>query len=197
MALELGNLFNAAANIRSSLSKEKSLKSFLNAINTMGIAVKNKYEVNFSGLEEVTFFCTDLHTPGINMKTADIYFDMQTIEIPVNNEYVHEFSMTLLDDGGGYFYTALANFLIDRSSLNYSAKGYTIIVKSLGDGMNYDGHTLTFENVRIKRLGGLDFSNTGEIQTFELDFYTQKFETTPGIVSGVAGVLGGLGSLIS
>jgi len=56
MALEIGNILGAAANLTTALSKEKGFKSFLKTVNSFGIQVKNNFEVNFSGLEDVTFF---------------------------------------------------------------------------------------------------------------------------------------------
>jgi hypothetical protein len=56
MALELGNLLGAAANLTTAVSSGKSLKKFLSTIDDFGIQVQNNYEVNIAGLEDITFF---------------------------------------------------------------------------------------------------------------------------------------------
>jgi hypothetical protein len=56
MAIELGNLLGAAANLTTALSKEKSLKTFLKNVDKFGIQVTNNFEVNFSGISDATFF---------------------------------------------------------------------------------------------------------------------------------------------
>jgi len=56
MALELGNLLGAAANLTTATSKEKSLKAFLKNVKSFGIQVTNNFEVNFSGISDATFF---------------------------------------------------------------------------------------------------------------------------------------------
>lgn len=55
-SLDIGNLTGALANLTTAISKEKSVKSFINTVNHFGIQVKNNFEVNFSGLESTTFF---------------------------------------------------------------------------------------------------------------------------------------------
>ena len=55
MAMELGNLLGAAANLTTAFGKDKSLKSFLH-IDDFGIQVTNNFEVNIAGLEDITFF---------------------------------------------------------------------------------------------------------------------------------------------
>ena len=56
MALQIGNLLGAAANLTTAFGKDKSLKSFLQHINDFGLQVTNNFEVNIAGLEDVTFF---------------------------------------------------------------------------------------------------------------------------------------------
>ena len=56
MALQIGNLLGAAANLTTAFGQDKSLKSFLQHINDFGIQVTNNFEVNIAGLEDVTFF---------------------------------------------------------------------------------------------------------------------------------------------
>ena len=56
MAMELGNLLGAAANLTTAFGKDKSLKNFLHHIDDFGIQVTNNFEVNIAGLEDITFF---------------------------------------------------------------------------------------------------------------------------------------------
>ena len=56
MALELGNILGAAANLTTATSKTKSLKAFLKNVDSFGVQVTNNFEVNFSGIEDATFF---------------------------------------------------------------------------------------------------------------------------------------------
>ena len=79
MALELGNLLGAAANLTTALSKEKSLKAFLKNVNSFGIQVTNNFEVNFSGLEDITFFVQDVSFDGIEMQFEPIYYNGRSI----------------------------------------------------------------------------------------------------------------------
>ena len=65
MGLELGNLLGAAANAVSSQSKEKNLKQFLKNIDKFGIQVSNNFEVNFSGIQDATFFVQSVDFGGL------------------------------------------------------------------------------------------------------------------------------------
>jgi len=56
MALELGNLLGAAANLTTAVASGKSLKKFLSTVDDFGIQVQNNFEVNIAGLEDITFF---------------------------------------------------------------------------------------------------------------------------------------------
>ena len=197
MPLEFGSLFNATANIRSSLGKEQSVKSFLNAITSMGLATKNMFEVNFDGLTEASFFCSDIGVPRIKTNTVEIYFAHQSVSLPVTMEFEHECELTLLSDCGGYFYSVLNNFLLTNSGPNYSAKGHTIIIKSLGDDGHYDGMTITMTGVRVDSIGSLSFSTSStEILKFDIGLYVRRFDTTPGIAGKVSGITGAIGGLL-
>jgi hypothetical protein len=66
MAMELGNLLGAAANLTTAFGKDKSLKSFLQSVNDFGIQVTNNFEVNIAGLTDITFFVQDVSFGGIN-----------------------------------------------------------------------------------------------------------------------------------
>lgn len=54
--LTLGNFLGAVSQATTALSKERGVKQFINIINKFGIQVQNNFEVNFSGLQDATFF---------------------------------------------------------------------------------------------------------------------------------------------
>ena len=113
MALALGNLLGAAANLPTAFSKEKSVKSFLERINDFGIQVANNFEVNFSGLEDITFFVQDVSFDGIEMQFETIYYNGRSIQIPCGvHDYGHSGSMSIINDGNGYIYAAITNFMM-------------------------------------------------------------------------------------
>lgn len=61
--LALGNLLGAVSQATTALSKERGVKSFINIIDKFGIQVKNNFEVNFSGLQDATFFIQSINIP--------------------------------------------------------------------------------------------------------------------------------------
>ncbi len=65
MAIEIGNLLGAAAQLTTAVSKERSLKSFLQNIDNFGIQVNNNFEVNLFGLQDITFFVQSINFGGI------------------------------------------------------------------------------------------------------------------------------------
>lgn len=65
MALGIGNLAGAVNGVMTAVSKEQSVKSFIDVINDFGVQVSNNFEVMFSGLADTTFFITDISLPDI------------------------------------------------------------------------------------------------------------------------------------
>ena len=65
MSLALGNLLGAAANFSAAAGGSKSVKSFISTIGKYGIQVKNNFEINFSGLDNIPFYISDITLPGI------------------------------------------------------------------------------------------------------------------------------------
>ena len=127
MSLELGNLLGAAANVTAALQDDqKSLKSFLTTVNDFGVQVKNNFEVNFSGLEDITFFVHSIQLPGLHQNFTEIYYNGSRVDIPINHEYDHEFSLVVLNDAQGYIYSALTEFLANTSSNVLANSGYTM-----------------------------------------------------------------------
>ena len=198
MALELGNLLGAAANLTTALSKEKSLKAFLKNVDSFGIQVTNNFEVNFSGISDATFFVQSIDFGGIKQNFTTLYYDGCEVDIPVNHEYQHEGNMTVLNDANGYIYAAVTSFIASQSSSKLANSGYTMTIKCLtGDEKNYKGALVTLRGVRLETVSGLQFNyNSGDISTFTVNYKQIDFSYTPGALGKAAGIVGAINSLI-
>ena len=198
MALELGNLLGAAANLTTALSKDKSLKAFLKNVNSFGIQVTNNFEVNFSGISDATFFVQSIDFGGIKQNFTTLYYDGREVDIPINHEYQHEGNMTVLNDANGYIYAAVTSFIASQSSSKLANSGYTMTIKCLtGDEKHYKGALVTLRGVRLETVGGLQFNyNSGDISTFTVNYKYIDFSYTPGALSKAAGIVGAVNSLI-
>lgn len=198
MALALGNLLGAAANLTTAFSKEKSLKSFLERINDFGIQVANNFEVNFSGLEDITFFVQDVSFDGIEMQFETIYYNGRSIQIPCGvHDYGHSGSMSIINDGNGYIYAAITNFMMS-GSYELVNGGYTMTIKCLTGDPNYKGSVITLNNVQFEKIDGLSFGySQNEISKFNLSFQYLDFTFTPGALGKAAGIVGAVDSMIS
>jgi hypothetical protein len=109
----------------------RSLISFLNNVNNFGIQVQNNFEVEFSGLDGVTFFVSSFDLPGSKQNTCDIFYDGIKITIPVNYEHEHEFSMTVINDMQGYIYTAIKTYIEFDSYNHFTRPNNTLKLKVL------------------------------------------------------------------
>ena len=198
MALELGNLLGAAANLTTALSKEKSLKAFLKNVDSFGIQVTSNFEVNFSGISDATFFVQSIDFGGIKQNFTTLYYDGCEVDIPVNHEYQHEGNMTVLNDANGYIYAAVTSFIASQSSSKLANSGYTMTIKCLtGDEKNYKGALVTLRGVRLETVSGLQFNyNSGDISTFTVNYKYIDFSYTPGALGKAAGIVGAINSLI-
>ena len=157
MGLALGGLLGAAASLTTAASDDKSFKNFLKNINNFGIQVKNNFEVNFSGLEDITFFVQDINFAGVKQNFTEVTFDGRKVDIPINHEYEHSGSMTIIDDAQGYIYSAITNFLLSDSSNVMMNSGYTMTIKILTGDSNYSGSLVTLRGVRLESVDGLTF----------------------------------------
>lgn len=61
-----GGLLGAAASLTTALSNPQSLKSFLKTTDKFGFQVQNNFEVNFSGLQDITFFIQSVPIPSVS-----------------------------------------------------------------------------------------------------------------------------------
>lgn len=198
MAIELGNLLGAAANLTTALSKEKSLKTFLKNVNSFGIQVTNNFEVNFSGISDATLFVQSIDFGGIKQNFTTLYYDGREVDIPINHEYQHEGNMTILNDANGYIYAAITSFIASQSTNKMANSGYTMTVKCLtGDEKHYKGALITLRGVRLETVSGLQFTyNGGDISTFTVNYKYIDFSYTPGALGKAAGIVGAINSLI-
>lgn len=198
MSIALGNLLGAAANITTAISHGQSLNQFLQGIDFLGVQVKNNFEVNFSGLEHVTFFIQSIDIPGVHQNFTELYYDGRKVDVPVNFEYDHEFSMTVLNDAQGLIYATLVNFIANDASNALAKSGYTMTVKALtGDDTHYAGSMITLNGVRIESVSGLSFGyDQNEIQTFTISGKMIDFTYTPGAIALAANIDGALNKLL-
>lgn len=198
MGLQVGNLLGAVNGAMTALSKEKSLKAYLDNVNSFGILVKNNFEVTFSGLTETTFFVTNISTPQIQQNLAELYYNGRKVEIPINYDYTHEFNMTVLNDAQGYLYSLVTNFLMSDASNQMMKSGYTMTIKVLTGDDKYKGMLFTLEHVRIESVSGLSFGYAdNDISTFELNCRLINWSATPGVLGTVANIAASVNSLVS
>ena len=198
MGLQVGNLLGAAANLTTALSKEKTVKSFLDSVNSFGIQVKNNFEVNFSGLTDITFFVSSISVPQLQQNFSEIYYNGRKVDIPINYDYTHEFSMTVINDAQGYIYAAIHNFLMSEATDVMANTGYTMTIKALTGDEKYKGTLLTLNNVRFESVSGLQFGySDNDISTFELNCKLLNYTVTPGALGTVANIAATINSLVS
>lgn len=197
MALELGNILGAAANLTTAFSKGKSLKNFLRHINDFGVQVNNNFEVNIFGLSDITFFVQSINFGGVNQKFEELHYNGRSIPIPTYIDYDHSGSMTIINDGNGYIYSAINAFIMGQAS-NMLDNGVTMTIKCLTGDDNYKGSLITLNGVRLEKLAGLSFQYSGgDISTFDVSFSYIDYNFTPGALSQAAGVIGAIDSIIS
>lgn len=196
--MQFGNLLGAAANLTTAFGKDKSLKSYLEHINDFGIQVANNFEVNFDGLEDITFFVTDVNFASVKMDFETIYYNGRSVQIPIGvYDYEHTGSMTIINDGCGYIYAAITNFLMAEGPTLVQS-GHTMTIKCLTGDDKYKGATITLNNVVLESVDGLSFGySSNDVQTFNVSFQYLDFTFTPGALATAAGVVGAVNKLIS
>ena len=200
MAISLGNALGAITQVQTGLANnagEKSLLDFINKINQYGVSIKARYEVNFSGIEDITFFVTDITIPDLRQNFGNVYFEGKSVEIPINIEYGHDMTLTMLNDGKGMIYTTIVNWLMNQDAGDSLVdSGYTMTVRSLGDGQNHMGMTIVLNGVRMKSISGLTFASTdASISTFALNISVISFSATMGSLQKVSGFAGAVKQL--
>lgn len=193
-----GGLLGAAASLTTALSKPKSLKQFISTVDKFGIQVQNNFEVNFSGLQDITFFVQSVPVPSISQSFTEVYCDGRVYHVPTVADYEHDFSMTVLNDAQGYIYTAIADFIAQNALSMFTGNGYTMTLKAMTGDDNYKGALYTYKGVRFNSVGGVRYSQDGNnISTFDVSFKCVEYSVTPGALAKAAGVVGAAAALLS
>lgn len=200
MAISLGNALGAITQVQTGLANnagEKSLLDFINKINQYGVSIRARYEVNFSGIEDITFFVTDITVPDLRQNFGNVYFEGKSVEIPINIEYGHDMTLTMLNDGKGMIYTTIVNWLLNQDAGDSLVdSGYTMTIRSLGDGQNHMGMTIVLNGVRMKSVSGLTFASTdASVSTFALNLSVISFSATMGALQKISGFAGAVKQL--
>lgn len=197
MALQLGGVLGAVTNLTTAFSEEKSLKSFLKHIDRYGAQVQNNFEINFSGIQDLTFYATAVSLPSLHQNFTELYFGGRQVEIPINYDFDKDFSVTLINDAQGYIYSAVTNFLMSEASNYLLNSGFTMTIKALTGDSNYKGSLYTIRGVRCSSISPLQYGYANnDISTFDLSLKCIDFTVTPGAAGKVAGILGAVNSII-
>ena len=197
MSLQLGGMIGGVTQVATAVQGEKNLKSFLASVNKLGVQVTNNFEVNFSGIDAVSFYVQSITIPGLELAHADVKYNGRKVEIPVNYDWNHDFSMNVINDAQGYLYTAITNFLIAEANSEKVNSGYTLTVKALTGDEKYKGTLYTFFGVRITSLGSLSYAyDQNNTSMFDLQLKCNYFNVTPGALGTAANVIGAFNSLI-
>ena len=196
--LSLGSLLGAVTQAQTAMSGGKSLKSFLETISRFGVQVKNNFEVNFSGIEGATFFVQSVSMPGMKQNFASLKYDGREVDVPVNHDWDHGFSMTVLNDAQGWIYSAITNFIAGTSSERLASSGYTMTIKALTGGESkWPGALVTMRGVRLDNVSGLDWSySDNSIQTFTVQGKLVDWTYTPGALRQAAGWAGAANAIL-
>ena len=200
MAINLGNALGAITQVQTGRAQnygEKPLIEFIEKINKYGVQLRARYEVNFSGIEDITFFVTDITTPNLRQNFGNIYFEGKSVEIPVNIEYDHDVSLTIINDGSGILYTTIVNWMLNQDAgESVVNSGYTMTIRSLGDGVSQTGMTIVLEGVRMRNISGLNYNSAdASVSTFTLTLSVISFKAILGDLQEIGGYAGALGSL--
>lgn len=200
MALDFSNLTSAITQAKTAIqgTKGSGLKNFLNTIDKYGIQVSNNFVVNFSAIPDLNFLIQSISIPGLEMETAEIYYDGQKVDVPVQCDFGHDFTMMVLDDAQGYIHSTLANFILTNNYNCLMGSGFTCTVKAVNGDDRWPGTMITFNGVRITQLGSITFDySQSDIIKFDITCKCQQFTITPGTLGTASNILGAVNSLIS
>jgi len=154
-----------------------SLKEFIDKVKTYGTSIKAKYEVTFSGIDNLTFFVTDINVPSVRRNFGILHYRGQTLEVPVTIEYEHDFNMTVINDGQGVLYPTFVNLLLNMKEKSAIDSGYDMTVRIFGDGLNNAGIAIVLFGVRFKTISGITM-NSGDtgVSTFTVGCTAIKYD---------------------
>lgn len=195
--LALGNLLGAVSQVTTALSQGRSLKSFITTIDRFGLQVKNNFEVNFSGLQDATFFIQSINIPQMTQRFTSVKYAGREVDVPLVFDWDHGFTMTVLNDAQGWIYSALQNFIMSDTTAALANSGYTMTVKALTGDDEYAGALVTMRGVRLESVSGLDWSHSdNSYQTFTVSGKLVDYTYTPGALAQAAGFIGAAESLL-
>lgn len=196
MALALGGLTGALAKGSETLTGEESLKKFLHRMNQVGVQIKSRYEMSFSGIKDFTFFATGIETPAVTTRMGDLYFGGRSVSVPILEEFEHEVTITMLNDSSGYIYPTIVNLHAMGATEEISSQGFSITIKAIGD-KHTNGSVITLNGCRIKNVSGLQFGDDqNDAQTFTIGLWVKDFSCGSGKLGVVGGVAGMIKSLV-
>lgn len=76
--------------------------------------------------------------------------------MPSYIDYDHSGTLKVLNDGNGYIYAAVSNFLLGAASPLLD-NGVVMTIKCLTGDDKYKGSVITLKSVRFEKLDGLSF----------------------------------------
>lgn len=92
---------------------------------------------------------------------TQVYFNGRVVDVPINHEYDHNFSITILNDAQGYIYSAITSFLMSEASNTIMNNGYTMTLKAMtGNEKKYAGGIITLRGCRLETIAGVDFGQS-------------------------------------
>lgn len=167
---------------------ELPLNWYLNMISEAGIQVRNNFEIRFfdsqpvpienTELNGLTLFATNITIPGVVQNMAELYYNGRKIEIPINYDYNHDFSITVINDAHNYIYSTLTRFVLNTATDNRVIPTFRLNVKTpdynklnFGSTTHNTGIGVKYNllGTRIVKIGDLSFGySSNEIQTFDI-----------------------------
>lgn len=159
--------------------KAITLKQYLSVLKTHGVQVKNNFELEFELLPNISFMVSSITIPQITTNFAEVSYNGRKVDIPINFDYEHGITLTVLSDANGYFYTEMQKLLMHKSKYTYADSYQTATIHALTGDPAYKGMILVLDCVRIESISGLSFGHSeNDVQTFDvnckiLDYYIQ------------------------
>ena len=196
MGFNFGSIANSIANVSSrksdqGKSSESSLYEFLGTLNKYGLQIRANYEIEFTQIPGLQFFCQSINIPGLRGVTANLYYMGREVQVPIIAEQEHECQMTVINDASGIIYPLLREMQIMDYGYVMPDNQYTMIVKARSDQQNTAGMNVIMRGVRINNVSGLDYSHQDSaVQTFTVDLYVNSIDFGRGVVNKKEGILG-------
>lgn len=187
MATSFQNLTNAVSYNRvASQNNGSSLKNFLTNIKKFGIQTSNNFIVNFSSIPDINFMVQSISVPSFDMEMAEIYYDGQKVDVPVQSDFGHDITMTVLDDAQGYLHSVIANFILNNKYNNKMGTACVCTIKAINGDNKYPGTNFICTGARIVSLGSITLDYSGsDIVKFDVSCKCQQIVVTPGSINNI------------